>query len=232
MTNIENDDKVLGLTMVSDKVSNITYAVRAQYASDSQESMPVVRLTSNYENETSIYDIKINEINPKRASMKEMFALCCHVDERGICEKGSFGTFHVMKQYMKNAATCGVCEKVKGYAGFLDTKLDWDIIACFMKDEFLSAGLFNQYHDCLRIIDMMDYFYSVFHYDVEEYRIKPKEKLKEVKIEKVSEVVARESFCLGEKNYTLAEWKEFLNRYDSIGDAISDMMKQEMKNTI
>lgn len=229
MSNIEvKDDKVLGLTMVSDKATNMTYAVSAQYAADSTESLPVVRLTANYKHETTSYEIKICDINPKRASMKEMFALCCHVDARGILDGGSFGTFHLMKQYMKNAAKKGMCEKVNDYTEFLCKKLDWDVIATFMKDEFLAAGLLEQYQDCLRIIDTMDYFYTKYHFEEPVRKEKFKKTVVEKKEELVSDITVKRSYLLGEKRYTLEEWRDFLNSFDKIGDAISAMMKAEM----
>lgn len=230
MTNMEvQEKKALGLTMVSDKESNMTYGVRAQYAADSKESMPIIRLTSNYGNKMSIYKVNICDINPKRASMKNMFALCCHADERGMCEKSSFGTFHTMKQYMKNAARKGICENVTGYLGFLEKELDWTKIADFMRKEFLSLGMYEQFDDCLHIIDMLDYFYTTFHFEEPARRNNMcTEKNIHIIGEMVNDNMARESFCLGRDKFTLEQWKDFLNSYDSISDAISAMMKEEM----
>lgn len=235
--NYDVEDKVLGLTMISDKESGLTYGMSAQYAQSTTEENPVVDLISNYGNERSIYEIKINDINPKNATMQEMFALCCHADERGICERGDFGTFHAMKQYMVNASTNGVCCRVKGYQNFLTVKLDWDKIINFMKDEFLNAGIYHQYYDCLRQMDMLDYFYTRYYFGLDAvkndiYVTKSSYTRDEEKVKWQSESVAEESYMLGKKSFTLEEWREFLERYDRIGDAIKALMKREEEKKI
>lgn len=165
-TENNNADKTIGMTLIPDKKSNITYGVRAQYASDSTQENPVVNITANYGGDIISRSVDVKKVDAKSATMLEMFALCSYVDDRGISEKfsktGNVGdkkdTFKELKKYAVNAATNGQCRRVNGYEDFVIAKLDWIRIVDIMKDQFLNAGIYQKYQQCLVYMDIFEYF--------------------------------------------------------------------------
>lgn len=238
MSDMGAEERILGLTMVTDRESGITYGMSAQYDIATDSDNPIITIVSNYKDKKHEYKIKIYEVNPYSATMMEMFALCCYADDKKISNSNvSFGTFHIMKQYMMNAVTNGICTKTGGYEKFLSVKLDWNKIVSFMKNEFLTEGVYKQYQECLHLMDMMDYFYSKHYFGNAEV----KERLKrdnpsEYNISETlllqKKSVAEESYIIGKKAFTLEEWRAFLEKYERIGDAIKALMKQEQSKNV
>lgn len=233
MSNMSADERILGLTMVTDRESGITYAMSAQYDMASASDNPIITIVSNYRDKKHEYKIEIYGVNPYSATMMEMFALCCYADDKKISKnRENFGTFHILKQYMTNAVTNGICNKIAGYEKFYSAKLDWNEIVNFMKNEFLTAGVYNQYQECLYLMEMIDYFYSK-HYlgNVMDNECEKNNNSSEYNIPEAlllqKKSVAKESYIIGKKAFSLEEWREFLEKYERIGDAIKALMKQE-----
>ena len=162
----DNTDKTIGMTLIPDKKSNITYGVRAQYASDSTQENPVVNITANYGGDIISRSVDVKNVDARSATMLEMFALCSYVDDKGIGKKFSKDenagnkkdTFKELKKYAINAATNGQCRRVNGYEDFVIAKLDWIHIVDIMKDQFLNVGIYQKYQQCLVYMDIFEYF--------------------------------------------------------------------------
>ena len=165
-TQNDNADKTIGMTLIPDKKSNITYGVRAQYAADSTQETPVVSITANYGGDIISRSVDVKKVDARSATMLEMFALCSYVDDKGIRKKFSKDenagdkkdTFKELKKYAINAATNGQCRRVNGYEDFVIAKLDWIRIVDIMKDQFLNAGIYQKYQQCLVYMDVFEYF--------------------------------------------------------------------------
>lgn len=166
--NVTDDsvEKTIGMTLIPDKKSNITYGIRAQYASDSTDDNPVISVTANYGGDIISRNVAVKKVDAKSATMLEMFALCSYVDYKGIREKFSKeeksdskkDTFKELKKYAVNVATNGQCRRVNGYEDFVIVKLDWIHIVNIMKDQFLNAGIYQKYQQCLVYMDIFEYF--------------------------------------------------------------------------
>lgn len=238
MSDIGATEKILGLTMVTDRESGITYGMSAQYDTTSVSDNPIITIVSNYKDRKHEYKIKIYEVNPYSATMMEMFALCCYADDKKISNSDvSFGTFHIMKQYMMNAVTNGICNKAVGYEKFQSVKFDWNKIVNFMKNEFLAEGVYKQYQECLHLMKMMDYFYSKYYFETDKVQDSQKnDNSSEYNISETlllqKKSVAEESYVIGSKAFTLEEWRAFLEKYEHIGDAIKALMKKEQSKNV
>lgn len=158
LTEEKNDSEILGLTMIPEEGSSITYGMRAQYAANSSEENPIVQITSNYGGKTVSYNVNINEVDPKYASQLEMFALCSYADDKGISDGGTFGSFQKLKYYADNAQTNGLCSGLSGTDSFINTKYNWEDIVSQMMDDYLDAGIYNQYKDGTKLLSLFDKF--------------------------------------------------------------------------
>lgn len=157
---ITGTEKTLGLTMIPDGKSNICYGVLMQYAAASTTEDVILEAVSNYKDKRTVSEIHIKKINPKRATMLEMFALCSYADDAGISEKGATGSFGQLRRYAYNAAVNGKCREIDSFKSFCRLKLDWDSMLNSMKDIYLEAAVYNQYQQCLKFMDMFDHFYE------------------------------------------------------------------------
>lgn len=128
---------ILGLTMIpySDQMS---YGMTAKYSDISTADDPVIRICSNYGGIQRYYDVYVNEVNPRNASQLEMFALSCYMDDQGITDSGTFGSYSKMKVYVSNAAYNGLCPDLQDTAN-LSVKLDWITVLQEMAQEYLKT---------------------------------------------------------------------------------------------
>lgn len=154
LTEDKNDSKILGLTMIPEEGSNITYGMRAQYAKESTEKNPIVQVTSNFGGKTVSYNVHINDIDSRNASQLEMFALCSYADDKGISDGGTFGSYQKLKYYSINAQDNGYCSRLGGTDTFINTKFDWEGIVSKMMNDYLSAKVYNQYQDGIKLLSM------------------------------------------------------------------------------
>lgn len=152
----EEANEYLGMTTIADGNSNISYVMRTQYAKKMTKDNPIIEVIWNYGGENKCQQVYIKLINPKKATMLEMFALCSFADAVGIYKEDT-GSFQKLKCYAYNAAMNGRCKEITNYNDFSNRKLDWDDIINYMKDVYLDAEIYNQYQQCLKLMDMFDY---------------------------------------------------------------------------
>lgn len=150
--------KILGITMMADSKSNMAYGLRAQYAISATKEEPIVEIVSNYGGERTIYKVQIKQVNPRNATMLEMFALCSYADEKMLTEGSAFGSFRELKNYVSIAGNQKLGHKTQTYDEFLYEKHNWETIVNYMKEEFLEAGIYYQYQSCLQLLDIFEYF--------------------------------------------------------------------------
>lgn len=136
--------KVLGLATMPYS-GTMSYCMNATYADCSTEEDPVIRVGVTNGNASEAYDVHVKRVNPANASQLEMFALCSYTDDQGLTERGTFGSYHRMKVYARNARDNGY-----GGAGFEDPeqvlqKMDWtDLLKKIAKDYCANAVTFAQ----------------------------------------------------------------------------------------
>ena len=137
-------EKVLGLATIPYS-KTMFYCMNATYADSSTEEDPVIRVSVAYGKASGAYDVHVKRVNPANASQLEMFALCSYTDDQGLTERGTFGSYHRMKVYARNAWD-------NGYGGidFDDPeqvlqKANWtDLLKKIAKDYCANAVTFAQ----------------------------------------------------------------------------------------
>lgn len=147
MTTEEGLSNVIGLTMIMDKDARISCAWKAQYAVDSTKEKPVISVTSNFGNEHQKFSIVLFDINPKKATLLEMFALCSYADDNHLCKESVIASFKELKNY----------DQQKKYEQFIYEKNNWEEIIIKLKREYLDAGSYAQYQSCLQLLDIIDF---------------------------------------------------------------------------
>lgn len=146
--------EVIGITALApDAGTNVSYVVAARYAECSTREQPVIQVNIG----GSGYQVCVNEVNPKGASMLEMFALCCYTDQEGITEKGTCTTFGQLKLAADHAAANGYGGNISNVNEFIGEKQDWESIVSAIKDDYLEENKYDQYLQCLRLMDLFDY---------------------------------------------------------------------------
>lgn len=161
--NDSNTKKMIGITMLCDRETNTTYGVKAQYGSQFDETNPIVEVITNYADTHTKFEVKIKEINPQKATLLEMFALCSYADHKMEKEHSAFGSFRELKNYVNIAGEQKVCHMTQTYFDFVLIKSNWVDTVNLMKDEFLQAGIYYQYQTCLHILDIFDFLYLLQH---------------------------------------------------------------------
>lgn len=146
---------ILGLAMLpySDMMS---YGMKAQYSEKSTEEDPVIKITSNYGGEYRYYDVHVNEVNPKNASQIEMFALSCYMDDKGLTDGGSFGSYNKMKTYADNAAYNGMCPDLQNPDN-ISIRFDWMSVLKQMAQVYLGCSqTYQQYLNADSLADSFE----------------------------------------------------------------------------
>lgn len=96
--------------------------LEARYADNSTSENPVIEVRIDKENgESQVFQININDIDPRNASQMEMFALLSHADAQGISDDG-LGRSSYMK-YLECAGQAGM--KATNTDDFINKIQDW-----------------------------------------------------------------------------------------------------------
>ena len=72
----------------------MSYGMAAFHSDKSTVNDPIIKISCNYGGEQRYYDVHVNEVNPHNASAIEMFAVCAYLDEQGVTDKGTFGSYN------------------------------------------------------------------------------------------------------------------------------------------
>lgn len=162
--------KMIGVTMLCDRGNNTTYGVKAQYGCNLNPDDPVIEIITNYADTHTKFEVRIKDINPKNATLLEMFALCSYADHKMDKEPAAFGSFRELKNYVNVAGEQRLCHLTQTYFDFVLVKNDWVLTVNMMKDEFLEAGIYYQYQSCLHLLDIFDFLFRLQHKELETDR--------------------------------------------------------------
>ncbi len=240
----ENDSKVLGLTMIPGE-GDISYGMAAQYASDSTEADPIIQVTSNYKGRRVSYKVHINEVNPENASALEMFALCSYTDDKGITNRGTFGSWQKLKVCADNAETNGYFGEISSYRGFFQTSYNWAKMVGTISAEYREAGIYDQYQSGKALLTMFGMFTkngamtsgeliekaSAGEMSSEELMKFLKEHREEI-LEKLKNGDTQPEIQIGAMTLTQEEWEELLESFDEAEEAIQEQVKAEQGETL
>ena len=145
---------ILGLTTIPYS-SMMSYGMTAQYSEKSTEEDPVIRISCNYGGEQRYYDVHVNKVNPKSASQLEMFALSCYMDDKGLTDGGTFGSYNKMKTYADNAAYNKMCPDLQNPKNS-SVELDWISMLKEMAQVYLgNEQTYQQYLSADRLADAL-----------------------------------------------------------------------------
>lgn len=143
----------IGMTMMRFGNTNQHYGMVASYSAESTSENPIILVSSNYGGKNVTYEVNINEVNPRNASQLEMFALSSYMDDQGMTDGGSFGTYSKMKYYGLNASE-------NGYNINIDDvmeKTDWiGMLKEMMSLYFDNSQTYAQGLDCKKILDVLE----------------------------------------------------------------------------
>ena len=162
----EETNEYLGMTNIADGKSNISYVLYAQYSKHSTKDNPIIGIGMNDQGDTISRQVYIKKVNPKHATMLEMFALCSFADDKNLYRGEGANSFQQLKGYTNNAAAHGIFQKIIQYKEFCSKKIDWDDVINAVKDIYLEEEAFDQYQECLKLMELFDYFYEKSFIDV------------------------------------------------------------------
>lgn len=220
----KREGDILGLTMLpySDSMS---YGMAAYYSEASTEEYPVIQISSNYGGEQRLYD----DVDPRNATQLEMFALACYLDDQGITNGGTFGSYSRMQAYATNAAYLEYGIDLQDPAN-ASAKIDWISMLTQMAQIYLqNTQAYSQYLDCNSLVSTFEGW--------SEGNI-GKEHIDYQKIlqEKISEISAKirngdteQTYQIGGQAFSEKEWEELLEKFDSVQDAIGELMREEQE---
>lgn len=142
----------------------------------------------------------------------------------------------------KYSAECSLYEGTKPSKSFqmgvLNTNLPEDstsavsIAEC--KDEevlgniVMDAGIYNQYEDCKKLSDHFETVSTEMGEQAEDYQKFLEEKINEIFI-KIQNGDTEATYQIGTQSFTEKEWDEFLEKFDSIEEAIKKLMREEQE---
>ena len=227
----EDNGEFLGLTMVPEEGQSVTYGMRAMLSDKSTPDNPIVQVVSNLGGEKVIYNVEVNKVNPNNATQLEMFALLSYTDKMGITDGGTFGSHQQLEVYGGNASSIGYCGSLSGADVFLNERFDWTSIMEKMIQVYKDAGIEKQAEDCKTLFD----FFATYT-KTDEVNINAEETVDYAKIleEKINEILEKiqngdteASYQIGSQSFTEKEWEEFLDKFDSVQEAIQELMKEE-----
>ena len=117
---------------------SLSYGMLAFNSDRSTEEDPIIKISCNYGGQQRYYDVHVNEVNPRNASAVEMFALCSYMDEKGMTDRGTFGSYAKLHAMGSNASMSN---------GFIDlddssnynVKVDWIKMLKEMANEYLKV---------------------------------------------------------------------------------------------
>ena len=207
-----NNGKKIGITTVGDK------GYIAMYADSSTEQDPVIKVGD--------YEVRVKDVNPNNATKMEMFALMSYLDDKGLTNNQGMKSFNKMTAYASQAEYNGYCNGLSDENAAWTEERDWIAILGNAKESFYkNPQTYEQGLECEKIIDnLKKYNDSSFHSD-SDYISQIHKKIEEMQ-EKIDNDEVNESFQIGGQTFTVEEWDEFLNKFDSIQDAMEALMKE------
>jgi hypothetical protein len=117
---------------------SLSYGMLAFNSDRSTEEDPIIKISCNYGGQQRYYDVHVNEVDPRNASAVEMFALCSYMDEEGITDGGTFGSYAKLHAMGSNASM------INGFIDLDDSsnynvKVDWIKMLKEMASEYLKT---------------------------------------------------------------------------------------------
>lgn len=153
--------EVIGITFMVDQSSRTPYAWKVQINKNSFSEDKILQVISNYGDSRQKTEIAVTDINPKNATMMEMFAGCSYADYCIHGAQSAFGSFEELKKYLSMAGAQKLCVCRKSYEELITRKRNWETIVKRMRQEYLDAGLYAQYQSCLHLQDIFDFYYCM-----------------------------------------------------------------------
>lgn len=128
---------VLALTAIPYNDS-LSYGMLAFNSDRSTEEDPIIKISCNYGGQQRYYDVHVNEVDSRNASAVEMFALCSYMDEKGMTDRGTFGSYSKLHAMGSNASM------INGFIDLDDSsnynvKVDWIKMLKEMANEYLKV---------------------------------------------------------------------------------------------
>ncbi len=155
----EKTNEYLGITNVADDKSNLSYFLYARYSHHSTAQEP--RIVVYHQGESTGKKVYINLINPKNATMLEMFALCSYADDTGLYRGEQRVAYAQLQRCARKAAKYGLYQPIRGYKDFCNHKMNWDKMINEVKDIYLEEEAYDKYQECLMLMELFDVIVQV-----------------------------------------------------------------------
>lgn len=133
----------------------MSYGMAAFHSDKSTVNDPIIKISCNYGGEQRYYDVHVNEVNPHNASAIEMFAVCAYLDEQGVTDKGTFGSYNKIKVYGQNASDSGEFLDLQD-SGNYNIPVDWIKMLREMAQLYLeNSRTYEQSLDASKLADVL-----------------------------------------------------------------------------
>lgn len=199
---------VLGLTMISYS-ADMSYGMSAYYSDHSTEKDPIIRVSSNYGGEDRVYDVHVNDVNPRSATQLEMFALSCYQDDQGITVGGTYGSFTRMKAYASNASDIGIGVDLMNPEN-ASAKLDWVAMLQGMSGIYVkNSQAYSQYLDCDQLASVLSSWAD--------------------RVERIKNGESEPSYQTGGQSFSEKEWKQLIGKLDKNIEGIKKEQKERFE---
>lgn len=231
--------------------NGISYGLSASYAQNSTAENPIITVTvTKGKNDVETYEITINEINANNSTGIEMFALCNYADDIGKGTSSTFGSWNTLKNFAFNAQEIGGFCVAENLQDFISVKQDWSKMVEAMTNTYMQAGVYKQAFDGQCLTEIFDLCMSSEsriaetrqipiesgaamednspNISEEEYRELLQKQIEEFQ-EKIENGETEEAFQIGAQTFTIKEWKEFLDKFDSVQEVIEELMRERHK---
>lgn len=159
-TENQSEEKTIGITYMTDRKSKKTYTWKAQMNTALPDRKGIICVLAVCGSEQKKYEISLSQLNPKNATMIEMFAYCSYADYDMRGAQSAFGSFEELKNYLTMAGQQRINLFQKSYEDMITEKRNWETVIQRMRQEYLEAGLYAQYQSCLHLQDVFDVMYE------------------------------------------------------------------------
>lgn len=231
----ENGKKI-GVTAVGNK------GYIAMYADSSTEQDPIVKVGD--------YEVRVKDVNPNSATKIEMFALMSYMDDKGLTNNQGMSSFSKLTAYASQAEYNGYCSGISDENTAWTVERDWIEILKNAKETFFSnPQMYGQGLECEKIIGNLRNWKEAplnsvkgnIRQNTKQIPIEGGEELTDISDKEYIELIRKqieemqekldngevnESFQIGAQTYTLEEWQEFLDKFDSIQEIIRELMRE------
>lgn len=145
-------------TVISESSLNADFKMTAEYADDFSQDMPLIKVTIGNAEEKQEYFINIDEIDPRDASVIEMFALFGYADAHEKNMGFSSSLWDTLSGYVQSNTSYTDMNHVELIDKSYKQKSDWIAMVEETRNEYMVSGLYKQVADGNKLICLFEQY--------------------------------------------------------------------------